>query len=109
MIVWETSKTPGDEDGWGAIAAQQFDADANPVGSEFAVNTYTLQTQDQPSIATNGSGSFVVTWSDSGYVGSGLAEQDGSLNGVFAQRFENPIFADGFESGDTAAWSSLSP
>ena len=109
MIVWETSKTPGDEDGWGAIAAQQFDADANPVGSEFAVNTYTLQTQDQPSIATNGSGSFVVTWSDSGYVGSGLAEQDGSLNGVFAQRFENPIFADGFESGDTSAWSSLSP
>ncbi len=106
MVVWETSKTPGDVDGWNAIAAQQFDTDGNKVGSEFLVNSYTPLTQDQPKIAGDGMGRFVVVWSDSGIAGYNLAEQDGSLNGVFGQRFENPIFADGFESGDTTVWSS---
>jgi hypothetical protein len=110
MVVWQTSKSPGDDvDGWGAIAAQQFDIDGNRVGSEFLVNTYTPLIQDQPRIAGDGMGRFVVVWSDSGTPGYNLAEQDGSFNGVFGQRFENPIFADGFESGDVSAWSAFSP
>jgi hypothetical protein len=110
IIAWETGKTPGDDvDNWGAIAGQQFDSDGNRVGTEFLVNTYTPLIQDQPRITSDGGDRFVVVWSDSGIAGYSLAEQDGSLNGVFGQRFENPIFADGFESGDTSSWSATSP
>jgi hypothetical protein len=43
------------------------------------VNTYTVGDQRAPSIAMDGSGNFVVAWSSAG--------QDGSVTGVYAQRF----------------------
>jgi hypothetical protein len=44
-------------------------------------------------------GTFVTAWDSRG--------QDGDLGGIFAQRFlPDRIFRDGFESGDTSAWSA---
>ena len=50
------------------------------VGTEFQVNTYTTDNQDNPSVAMDADGDFVITWMS----GPG---QDGSMQGVFAQRF----------------------
>jgi hypothetical protein len=52
----------------------------NPGGGtgEFRANTYTTGNQDEPSVAMDNSGNFVVVWSSS---------QDGSGRGVFGQRF----------------------
>ena len=50
------------------------------VGTEFLVNTYIQQNQDQPAVALDADGDFVVAWSSSSF-------QDGQNRGVFAQRF----------------------
>ncbi len=84
VITWESSGQDGSSYG---IYAQRYDADGNPVGTEFRVNTETASSQIRPSIAMDGLGDFVVTWS------SNL--QDGSGYGVYAQAF----FADGVRKG----------
>lgn len=52
-------------------------------------------------LATNGAGDFVVVWTS--------RDQDGSDGGVFGQRYGATLFEDGFESGDTSAWSNSVP
>jgi len=51
----------------------------NPVGPEFRINTYTTNIQNEPAVTADASGNFVVVWDS--------ANQDGSLLGVFGQRF----------------------
>jgi len=63
--------------------------------SEFLVNSFTKDWQMVPEAAALSGGGYVVVW-----VGKG---QDGSLNGVFAQRFG----ADGFHSGPELQVSSF--
>jgi len=90
VITWNSA----DQDGSGTgVFARRFDAAGVPVASELQVNTYTAGAQQLPGVAMN-SGSFVVAWQS--------AEQDGSGNGVFAQRFATAILdIDG--DGETAA------
>ena len=57
-------------------------------GSEFQVNTYTSDNQQEPSVTGLADGGFVVTWMS--------ANQDGSSWGVYGQRYA----ADGAASGD---------
>ena len=76
VVVWRSRL----QDGWASgIYGQRYNADGSRHGPEFRVNTYTVGEQRTPSIATDGSGNFVVTWSSAG--------QDGSATGVYAQRF----------------------
>ena len=79
VVVWATDNLP-DDDGWG-IRARVF----TPLGmsDEVAVNTYTPSIQVGPGIALGDSGAFVVTWKS--------LYQDGSQNGVFAQRMNAGI------------------
>ncbi len=67
-------------DGWSyGIFAQRYDAAGVPQGAEFPVNTFTLVSQDLPSVAMDADGDFLVAWA-----GRGL----GDVDGVFAQRFD---------------------
>ncbi|MGF1496903.1 MAG: calcium-binding protein [Elainellaceae cyanobacterium] len=76
VIVWESD----DQDGSGrGIFAQRFDSSGNPIGSEFQVNGTTDGNQDNPTVAMNASGDFVVVWESD--------DQDGSGSGIFAQRY----------------------
>jgi hypothetical protein len=67
------------------VPALLFAATATPAwaqstaGSEFRVNTTTALSQASASVASDASGNFVVVWASDG--------QDGSLYGIFAQRF----------------------
>ena len=58
-------------------------------GSEFRVNTYTTNNQFAPSAAMDSTGDFVVAWNS--YL------QDGSLDGVYAQRYNAAGVAQGSE------------
>jgi cysteine-rich repeat protein len=49
--------------------------------TEFQVNTYTLQSQRNPTVSMAPDGRFVVVWNSAG--------QDGSLGGVFGQRYDS--------------------
>ena len=56
-------------------------SDVIAVGPEFRVNTHTPDRQKVPAIAMDSDGDFVIAWGSDG--------QDGSLFGVYAQRYNS--------------------
>ena len=96
VVVWNSYSN---QDGSGSgIFAQRYDSTGAPHGSEFRVSSYTTNEQVLPTVASDADGRFVVAWASQG--------QDGSLYGVFAQRYGDLIFRDGFETGGLNRWSS---
>jgi len=101
VVAWSSD----DQDGNGfGIFAQRFDPFGNPQGLEFQANTFTGSFQNEPSVAIDSDGDFVVVWHGD--------NQDGSDYGVFAQRFDpsgNPqgseLQVNSFISGDQYAAS----
>lgn len=63
VITW-TSNDPAQDGDLSAVKARLFDANGNPVGPEFLVNTQTISSQDSPRITVLEDGNFVVSWSD---------------------------------------------
>jgi hypothetical protein len=61
------------------VFARRFDADGVPAGGEFRVNSYMAGHQMMPSVAFQDGGGFVIAWTGT--------QQDGSAEGVFAQRY----------------------
>ena len=86
VVTWQSSNQ--DSSGYG-IYAQRYDATGAAQGSEFRVNTYTSNGQSRPSVAMDADGDFVVTWQSYG--------QDGSLYGVYGQRYNASGVAQGSE------------
>lgn len=78
VVVWRSESQDGDSAG---IFGQRFDPTGAPDGPEFQINTYSLYDQVRPAVATNESGNFAVAWES--------YRQDGSLYGVFGQRFDD--------------------
>ncbi len=76
VIVWASANLDGSSFG---IAAQQYDRNTVPQGDEFRVNTYVTSSQDNPDVAMDANGNFVVVWES--YF------QDGSGEGIYAQRY----------------------
>jgi hypothetical protein len=69
------------------VFGRRFDAAGQPQGAEFRANTYTTGEQNFPSVAINERGDFTVVWEDD-------EGHDGSVSGVFGQRFDklgNPL------------------
>jgi hypothetical protein len=60
-----------------------------PVGTEFQVNTQTIYVQNEPSVAMDSNGNFVVTWYSYG--------QDGEGFGIYAQRYNSVGIVQGSE------------
>ena len=100
------------------VFLQVFDPDGNPIGGEIKVNTFDMNTQDKPAVRflperdNTGRPQVAVAWRDVGNAsgadprGTGTSYKCFSINGFDEQV---PIFADGFESGDTSSWSSTNP
>jgi hypothetical protein len=85
VITWRSYGQDAGINSFG-IYAQRYDRSGNPVGSEFQVNTYTTHNQDNPSVAIDSNGNFVITWESYG--------QDGDGDGVYAQMYDssgNPV------------------
>ncbi|MBI1347631.1 hypothetical protein GC163_15225 [bacterium] len=86
VIAW----TSDDQDGSGrGIYAQRYNAAGVAQGSEFPVNTYTTGNQRNSGVAMDADGDFVVTWTSQ--------NQDGSSDGIFAQRYNADGVAQGSE------------
>ena len=84
-VVWTSINQDGSSNG---VYLQRFDALGAPQGGEVRVNTHTADSQTAPAAAMDADGELVVVWQSAG--------QDGSLWGVYAQRFD----ADGARRGD---------
>jgi hypothetical protein len=78
VVVWKSYDQDGDRSG---IFGQRYDSDGMAQGAEFRVNSYTTNSQNHPSAASDANGNFVVVWESYG--------QDGSAYGVFGQRFDS--------------------
>ncbi len=76
VVVWEDKAADGS--GYG-VFGQRYDVAGATLGGQFRVNSRTTFDQRNPAIAANDAGEFVVTWHS--------YEQDGSLDGVFGQRY----------------------
>ena len=104
VVTWASSSSPGD-DPYASIVARAFDAAGDPDGSDFQVNTYTLSYQEYPDVAASSAGDFVIVWHSSGSPGD-----DNDYESIQARpSVRSLLFVDGFESGDTAAWSATVP
>ena len=91
IVAWVsvTSGTAGDGSGNG-VFAQILGIDGTPSGTEFRVNTTTVNSQEDPAVVGLQGGRFVVVWEDNG-------SADGSGVGVFAQIYEGDGTAVGGE------------
>jgi hypothetical protein len=77
VIAWSGS---GSQDGsFSGVYAQCYNASGEPQGGEFRVNTYTTNNQSFSTVALDADGDFVIAWSS--------YRQDGSVYGVYAQRY----------------------
>jgi hypothetical protein len=76
VVVWDSTQQDGSQYG---IFGQRYASSGATLGPEFRVNTYTTNSQAHPSIASDASGNFVVAWHS--------YTQDGSIFGVFGQRY----------------------
>jgi hypothetical protein len=84
VIAWDDRWQDGSD--WG-VYGQRYDSAGVAQGAEFRVNTYTSSSQGGPAVAMDSTGGFVVAWHS--------YTQDGSGNGVYAQRYA----ADGTAQG----------
>ncbi|HET7675587.1 MAG TPA: hypothetical protein VFL54_08715, partial [Gammaproteobacteria bacterium] len=78
----------GDDGSAYGVFAQRYRADGTPDGTEFLVNTNTVNSQREAAVAMDAAGDFVVSWTDH-------SGEDGDAFGIFAQRFH----ADGTPNG----------
>jgi hypothetical protein len=65
-----------------AVVGLPLQSLAQKVGPEFQVNTYTTSFQDDPSVASDATGNFVVAWVSGD-------SQDGDKHGIFGQRYDS--------------------
>ncbi|MEH2075124.1 MAG: cadherin-like domain-containing protein [Nostoc sp.] len=87
VISWQSLGEDGSSYG---IYAQRYSSAGVAQGNEFKVNTYTTSSQDNPTVAINANnGDFVISWTSNG--------QDGSSDGVYAQRYNSAGVAQGNE------------
>ena len=79
VVVWQSlsQQEGGSFASYGAFG-QRYSSSGASLGSEFRVNTFTFDYQTSPCVASQSSGSFVVVWQSG---------QDGSLDGIFGQRY----------------------
>lgn len=76
VVIWH-GNGPGDSDG---VFMQRYDASGAALGGEVRVNTTTANGQSASTVAALNGGGYVVAWQS--------LNQDGSLGGIYAQRFD---------------------
>ena len=104
VVSWSSQYSAGTDSSSFSIQGQRFGLSGAPKGNEFQVNTYTISVQEFSTIGSDGDKGFVIAWGSKDPSGT-----DTSLFSVQGQRFSAHIFSDGFEGGNTTAWSGASP
>ncbi len=95
LVVWRSPVSLGSDTDDDSIQARYFPAGGGPGEPLFQVNSYSTGDQNRPALATDRDGVFLAVWREPGLRGQFLVGPR--------------LFADGFESGDTTAWSNTIP
>ncbi|QMS87343.1 cadherin-like domain-containing protein [Nostoc edaphicum CCNP1411] len=86
VISWQSYYQDGSYYG---IYAQRYNSAGVAQGNEFKVNNTTNRSQSNPTVAMDSDGDFVISWQS--------LNQDGSGNGIYAQRYNSSGVAQGGE------------
>ena len=101
IVVWQSLQEDGD--GFG-IYAQRYASDGTVVGSPFRVNQLTAGQQEEPTVAMDNKGNFVIAWQSYG--------QDGDGYGIYARRYDSdgmPLETDEFRVNQTNQGNQTAP
>ncbi|MEZ0368414.1 MAG: hypothetical protein ACAI44_04920 [Candidatus Sericytochromatia bacterium] len=100
VIAWESAFQDGSLLG---IYAQRYSSTGAAVGTEFRVNSVTLNVQSSPAVALDADGDFLIAWQSQ--------PQDGSGFGIFARRYASNGVAAGaqFQVNTTTAQNQTDP
>ena len=77
-VVWFGWEVDGDQNG---VAGTIVSAAGDELVPSFRVNQFVAGNQQTPAIASDAAGNFVVVWES--------VDQDGSLGGIYGQRFDD--------------------
>lgn len=80
VVVWESLGSDNGDTSSYSVQGQRYASNGAPVGGQFLVNTYTMNSQYRPAVAVSSAGDFVVVWESDGvanwlkrlWAGSGL-------------------------------------
>ncbi|MBK8205281.1 MAG: tandem-95 repeat protein [Planctomycetes bacterium] len=86
VVAWTSPFQDGDMAG---VFARRYTSAGVPVTGEFQVNTTFVSSQSDAAVDIDVDGDFVITWTSFG--------QDGDVNGIFTQRYNNTGVAVGSE------------
>lgn len=90
VIDWDQNPISGQDGSGTGVYAQMYNASGSTIGSEFRVNTFTYGDQSSSKIAPLKDGGFIVTWTDGSWSMNKYTNgQDGSLGGIYAQRYNS--------------------
>ncbi len=106
VVVWTSYGSNGTDSSDRSVQGQWYASGGAALGEQFQINTYTTGFQSTPggfSVVARSGRHFVAVWESSGSGGTDTASRSIQM-GAFV-----PIFADGFESGDTGAWHVTVP
>ena len=84
VVAWESNGSNGNDADSYSVQARLYDDSGAPAGNQFQVNTYRRSWQQEPTVAFDGQGDFVVAWESNGSNGT---DSDGFS--VQAQRFND--------------------
>jgi hypothetical protein len=76
VIAWSSDLQDGSST---EVYARRYAANGGAAGAEFRANTTIAGAQNNPAVALNSAGDFVIVWQTA---------DDGALTGVFAQRYD---------------------
>ena len=99
VVIWDSL---GQDGSAAAVMAQHFDHAGNPRGDAEIVNTTTAGDQIFAHLAVGPSATGLAIWVSEDSPPGGTA-------GLFGRLLDLPLLWDGFESGDTSAWSLTFP
>jgi len=77
VVLWKSALQDGYQ---GGIYAQLYDANGDPLGDEFLVNSEVRSEQTNPAVVMGDDGRFIAVWQS--------WDQDGSWDGIFCQRYD---------------------
>lgn len=104
VVAWSSIGSLGDDDDSYSAQVRRFEADDSAPEAEFQANVSTSQEQYSTNVRRLDSGRYLVTWMSQESSGT-----DTSWTSIQGRYFVIDLFSDGFESGDTSAWSAAVP
>jgi hypothetical protein len=83
VVAWRSATSYGSDHSTTSIHARRYDANGDPLGDDFQVNSYLTGFQRYPAVAAAENGNFLVAWESEGSSGD-----DASLRSIQAQLYD---------------------